>query len=206
MLPRLEKLFISSSNLTALPDLNCLKKKLSSLRLLNSGIRHFPPCYFSRWRRLDHLDLTGNELTEIPAIERLSSTLLSLSLAKNNINTILGSWATEDYEKLMFIRLNHNNLTKFSFIHLASLHNEAEIQLTGNQISHLYQPITYGHNAYWIDLVGNPLVCDGKLAWVATSNFVISNGICSVPRCLQGFDVSRLSKYTCINIGVADQQ
>ena len=98
MLPGLREFSISYSNLTELPDLNCLKKKMASfLQLINSGIRQFPPCYFSRWRRLDHLDLTGNELTEVPAIESLSSTLLSLYLSKNSINNIRGSW---DYWRL----------------------------------------------------------------------------------------------------------
>ena len=176
----------------------------SFLQLINSGIRQFPPCYFSRWRRLDHLDLTGNELTEVPAIESLSSTLLSLYLSKNSINNIRGSWATEDYKKLIVIKLDHNKLTKLSFTYLAPLPHQAEIQLTGNQISHLYQPITHAHSAYWIVLAGNPLVCDANLAWVATSNWVISRGVISAPRCLQGADVSRLSKYTAID--VADQK
>ena len=204
MLPLLRELSISYSNLTELPDLNCLKESVSLLRLIHSGIRQFPPCYFNSWRRLQHLTLTGNELTEVPSIETLSSTLFGLYLSKNCINNIRGSWATAYYKKLTVMELNHNKLTKFNFTHLAPLTDQAVIHLISNEISHLYQPIRYAQSAYQIILTGNPLVCDAKLAWVATANLVITNGICSAPRCLQNVDVSRLSKY--IDIGVADQQ
>ena len=204
MLYSLRELSISHSNLSELPDLDCLKKTLSSLRLLNSGIGQFPPCYFNRWRRLRHLSLTGNELTEVPAIESISTTLQRLFLAKNNINTIHGSWATADYKRLRVINLDHNKLTEFNFTDLAPLPHLAKIQLTGNQISNLYQLMPYSYSAYIVVLTKNPLVCDAKLAWIATSNFVITNGTCFAPRCLQGAELFRLSKY--IDIGISDQQ
>ena len=193
-LPSLKELTISDSNLSVLPDLNCLKRTVSKLRLLNSGIRQFPPCYFNNWRRLQYLTLTGNDLTEIPAIESLSSTLFYLGLVKNNINTIYGSWATVSYEKLSHIHLDHNKLTRFDFTDLPPLPKNM-ISLIGNQIAHLYQPLTYLHTTYKIVLTGNPLVCDAKLAWVAASDLVISKGFCSSPQCLHGVNVSRLSKY-----------
>ena len=197
-LRRLNSLIIRHSNLSALPDLNCLKTTVFHIGLLNSGIRQFPPCYFNNWQRLQHLFLSGNELIEVPAIEDLSSNLYILVLAENNINTIYGSWANVNYKRLSFINLAHNNLTNFNFSDLAPLANRAKISLVGNQIAHLYKSMM--DISYKIDLSWNPLVCDAKLAWAATSNLVIANGICLAPWCLQGVDVSRLSKY--IDIGM----
>ena len=80
-------------------------------------------------------------------------------------------------------------------MYLALLPYNALIYLVDNQITHLFQPIRYLPNGYKIDLTGNPLVCDAKLAWVTTSNLAVINGICSAPQCFQGTAVSRLSKY-----------
>ena len=183
--------------------MSCLKRTAFSLRLLHSGIRQFPPCYFNNWRRLQHLILTGNELTEIPAIESLFSSLYSLFLDENDINTIYGSWASARYRRLNFIHLHNNKLTEFNFTYLTAIPINAEISLVDNQIAHLHQSTTYLHNAYRIDMTGNPLVCDAKMAWVAASNLSISNGICVAPRRLHGADLSRLSTY--IDIGVSGQ-
>ena len=191
-LPLLHHISISNSVWRRVPTFFCVSNTVAILRMVHCGIRAFRPHYFMRFKRLQQLSLTGNELTAIPDIRSLSSRIYTLHLAENNIESIDGIWTRAKYRRLLSIDLSQNRLTAINASYLTQLMWTADIKLIANQITHLYEPETSLSNAHRMHLTDNPLVCDTQLAWVVTSELVV-DGVCS--GCLQDVSISGLSKY-----------
>ena len=184
----ISQLSMVNCGITSAPNVTPLKKSLKSLILNNNNIKSFPPGYFDGLK-LCHLEVNGNWLISVPHIGALALSLTELSLSRNRISTLSGTWLTVAYQRLQSIDASWNKITSVNIRIMAS--KLAWLDLGNNTIRSMEDP---GSSVLVVDLRENPLHCDGAMAWTARIGALIDGARCASTACDVRSGLSHLGK------------
>ena len=109
----LRTLHIVRAGLMSMPPLTPVKNTLEDIVLTYNNISGVPSDYFSGFKKLKCLTMTGNSLCLIPNISPLYNTIINLQLENNKIYSISGGLIRTVYPLLQVLNLDKNALKKF---------------------------------------------------------------------------------------------
>lgn len=150
---RLNKLDLTSKDLTEIPPEVCQLTWLETLNLWNNHITKIPES-ISRLSNLYWLNLSGNQIAEVPASINHLSNLSHLDLSGNQLTEFPESITR--LPNLVKLNLSGNQLTTIpeSISHLRNL---SELRLSGNQLAYIPESITHLDNILGLYVSSNPL-------------------------------------------------
>ena len=110
----LHTMHIMNAGLMSVSPVTPVKSTLDKLFLANNNISVVPPCYFSSFKKLKHLNMNSNSLSLIPDISPVCNTIINLQLSRNNIHSISGGVIKAVYPLFKFLYLEENTINKFN--------------------------------------------------------------------------------------------
>ena len=131
------------------PDWSGISDTLTFLKYGENGVPAFPRDCFLGFRNLKELELHKNLLTSFPDFSMMDG----------------------GGESLTSLDISENVITSITYDELANLTNLQTLNLAGNRLSTF--PDVRNSGIEVLDLSGNPLVCDTRLAWIKQSSSVV---------------------------------
>lgn len=136
--------------------LNCLESRGPELGQLNfSGFAlKMLPSNSSLWQNLTSIDLSMNEIRELPEAITQIPTLYSLDLMRNNLSRLPKGF--HRLTKLNILKLDHNQLTQWP-VELGAMSSLRSLSLEGNQITDMSRQIGLLTNLTLLNMSDNKL-------------------------------------------------
>ena len=154
-----------------------LSRQMRHLSFANMGIITIPENYFQNYTSLQTLYLYSNPITNLsPASLVGLRHLRELSLTRTNVNPVppLHLWLPN----LNGLRIAQVGMTTLPGTLIKNLPYIRYMNLHGNQLSTVptKEHFINLQNMAYVGLIGNPLSCDSRLAWIKVS-VVIDKGV-----------------------------
>ena len=171
----LDILIINSNfigNLTPMIHPGSQKWKLTKLDISFNRITEVPGALLRQLNSLTYLNLTNNNITDMPIVSEIGPALQYLYLEYNDLvsiphNTLVG------LDNLRFIQLRHNYIHSFPFELLsdASLPSLRIVELDNNELVHLPNLDSYLiKKILMVNVTSNRFNCTYEICWLKTFN------------------------------------
>ena len=190
-LKNLKSLNVNINHLSGIPAIESIKPTLQSLSLDDNFISDIASDYFRGFVQLRAVRLGHNNLTYLPDFFWLESSIRTIHIAGNRIQSLDAILAHGFYKALRYVDASDNMIPYLNISHLRNCPKLMGLLITGNRLTSIGDYRIY-HSSAKVVMHSNPWHCDSELAWI--TGLLSSSLICHSPECFAGMFVRNISK------------
>ena len=154
-----------------MPPLGPVKLSLKYLNLRSNYLRKIATDFFHGFIRLATLDLTRNDLSNLPDLSPVAQTLTNFKAANNDITTISPAITNASFSMLFRLNVERNDIKQLNLVMFSSWPNLALLHIDFNLIETLEDMSLMTHGRGRVLKVGfksSPPGQNGRFVWQTT--------------------------------------
>ena len=168
-----------------------IKATLQEFSLNHNSISQFSDDYFKDCSQLRAIRLFDNNLTYLPDLFWVESSIREIHIPQNRIQSLAAVLGDGYYDVLSYIDVSHNIINYLNISSLRICPKLVWLFVNGNQLTSIGDYRAYLSFESLV-MYSNPWLCDSELAWM--SGLVSSGLICHSPGCFAGQLVTDISE------------
>lgn len=154
-LTNLETLNLNGNKFESVPSVLFVLPRIKNLSLKDNKISKISPSDFSNLAKLKKLDISYNSIVNLPLLERVDSSLMSLNLSGNLFSSF--PFQLNSFTGLTHLNLSNNRIKSFKDEDFSTLDQLESLDLSNNSITYLPPSIGQLKNLKVLILSGNDI-------------------------------------------------